>query len=167
MSEDTTPKTFTQEQLDEIVKDRLARHAKKFEDYDALKAKVQQYEAAATTSQSEVETLKSQVAELSAKSAKTEREALVARVARDHGIMDSDDIVLFLTGADEDTLTAQAARLSSRNTAETEAAAKAADEVARANAVVPNEGHMPSTPPASADQMIARALASAMTGDQV
>lgn len=44
---DNTPKTFTQEELDKIVADRIARERKKlekFSDYDDLKTKAEQYE---------------------------------------------------------------------------------------------------------------------------
>lgn len=156
-------KTFTQDDVNEIVRERLARQAAKFSDYEDLKARVQQYEAASATSQTEMDALKSQVAELTAKSAKTEREALVARVARDNGITDSDDIELFLTGADEQQLTAQAARLASRTAAATEAAAEAAAEAGRANAIVPTEGQNLHTPQAlDSDQEFAAAIAAAL-----
>lgn len=44
--EKETPKTFTQEQLDEIVTKRIARESKKFADYDELKAKLAEVEKA-------------------------------------------------------------------------------------------------------------------------
>lgn len=43
-SEKETPKTFTQEQLDEIVTKRIARESKKFADYDELKSKLAEIE---------------------------------------------------------------------------------------------------------------------------
>lgn len=44
--EKEAPKTFTQEQLDEIVTKRIARESKKFADYDELKAKLAEVEKA-------------------------------------------------------------------------------------------------------------------------
>ena len=65
------------------------------------------------------------ITELENKLAAAERTALVSRVQAEHGIS-SEDAELFLTGTDEATLTAQAARLAER----TQAAAP----------VVPSEG---------------------------
>lgn len=156
-------KTFTQDELNEIVKDRLARQAKKFEDYDSLREKVQSYEATLSTSESEMANLKAQVSALSAKAAATEREALVSRVARDHGITDSEDIALFLTGDTEEALTKQAARLSSRNAANAEATEAAEAEALRNNAVVSTEGTTTSAPaPSSSDDAFAFAIAEAL-----
>lgn len=43
------PSAFTQSDVDRILKERLAQERKKFSDYDALKAKVQEVEAASLT----------------------------------------------------------------------------------------------------------------------
>lgn len=160
---ENSAKTFTQDELNEIVRDRLSRQAKKFEDYDDLKSKVQSYEASLSTSETELSDLKAQVASLSAKAAATEREALVSRVARDHGITDSEDIALFLTGTDEDSLVRQASRLSARNAADTEAAKAAEAEAQRTNAHVSTEGSTPSAPAGSgSDDAFALAIAEAL-----
>lgn len=144
-------------------------HARKWEERakaskkeaDELRTKVQTYESSLSTSENEMADLKAKVASLSARAAATEREALVARVARDNGITDSEDITLFLTGADEATLTAQAARLATRNAATAKDAAQATEVAQRANVIVPTEGHIHSTPPSaeSADLQFAAAIA--------
>jgi hypothetical protein len=52
-------------------------------------------------------------AQVDAETAKAE--LLRYRIAASHGITDADDIALFLTGTDEDTLTRQASRLAARD----------------------------------------------------
>lgn len=96
-------KTFTQAELDQIITDRLAQQAKnKFGDYDTLKA---QADGAKSVEQ--------QLADLSAKHAEAEARALRADIASTYGIS-KEDRDLFLTGSDEDALTAQAKRLADR-----------------------------------------------------
>jgi len=103
--------TFTQADVDRIVRERLAQQAKnKFGDYDDLKSKA-----------GESQTLEQRVAEMEARATKAEQDALRSRVAADYGIStkkgpkgEPSDADLFLTGADESTLTAQAERLAGR-----------------------------------------------------
>lgn len=165
MSNDTTPtpadldkaKTFSQDDVNKIVQDRLDRQAKKFADYDDLKAKVQTYEATLSTTEKTMADLQATVADLSAKAAQTEREALVSRIARDHGVTDSEDIDLFLTGDTEEKLVSQAKRLASRIAADAEASEATRAQALYANARVSTEGITP--PPASPDPDDAFALA--------
>lgn len=97
------PQTFTQADVDKIVRDRLAQQAKnRFGDYDDLKAKA---EGAKTVEQ--------KLADLEAKHAEAEARALRSDIATKHGIS-AEDRDLFLTGSDEATLTAQAKRLAER-----------------------------------------------------
>ncbi|MFK4473692.1 hypothetical protein ABH897_003423 [Paenibacillus sp. RC73] len=42
----TPPKTFTQDELDQVIADRIARERKKYADYDALKTKLTEFELA-------------------------------------------------------------------------------------------------------------------------
>lgn len=96
-------RTFTQAELDRIVNDRLKQQAQnKFGDYADLKAKA---EGAKTVEQ--------KLAELEARHAEAEARALRSDVAAKHGIS-AEDRDLFLTGSDEETLTAQAKRLAER-----------------------------------------------------
>ena len=102
---------FTQADVDRIVRERLAQQAKnKFGDYDDLKSKA-----------GNAQTLEQRVAEMEAEAATAKAEALRSRVAAEFGIStkkgpkgEPSDADLFLTGADESTLTAQAQRLAGR-----------------------------------------------------
>ena len=66
-------KTFTQAELDQIVKDRLARDRKKFADYDELKTKLTQFEEAENkrkeSEMTELEKLQAQLQERETKEA--------------------------------------------------------------------------------------------------
>ena len=95
--------TFTQADIDKIVKERVARERAKFADYDDLKAKA-----------GEKATAEERIANLEKQLEQTSREALKRRVQAAHGIAD-EDADLFLTGTDEETLTAQAKRLAERD----------------------------------------------------
>jgi hypothetical protein len=98
--------TFTQADVDRIVADRLKREREatkaKFADYDELKTKA-----------GEKATADERIAALEREVESSKREALKRRVQAAHGIAD-EDADLFLTGTDEDTLTAQAKRLTAR-----------------------------------------------------
>jgi hypothetical protein len=74
----------------------------KFADYDDLRAKA-----------GEAATAEERIAALEQEIQATQREALRRRVQAAHGIAD-EDADLFLTGTDEETLTAQAKRLADR-----------------------------------------------------
>jgi len=91
--------TFTQAELDKIVKDRVARERAKFPDYDELKARAE----GSKTLEQRIESLEGDLT--AAKSA-----ALRSDIAAKHGIS-AEDRDLFLTGTDEASLTAQAQRL--------------------------------------------------------
>ena len=96
-------KTFTQAELDRIVKDRLDQQARnRFGDYNDLKAKAEG-----------AKTIEQQLADLSAKHQQAEARALRSDIAARHGIS-TEDRDLFLTGSDEATLEAQAKRLAER-----------------------------------------------------
>lgn len=97
------PQTFTQADVDKIVRDRLAQQAKnKFANYD-------EYKAAAEGAK----TVEQKLADLESKHAEAEARALRSDIATKHGIS-AEDRDLFLTGSDEATLTAQAKRLAER-----------------------------------------------------
>lgn len=116
--------TFTQADVDRIVAERLKREREttkaKYADYDDLKAKAGQ-----------AQTAEEKIAELQQQVAATQREALRRRVQAAHGISD-EDADLFLTGTDEETLTAQAKRLADRES----------ERQSNGN-VVPREGNNP------------------------
>lgn len=94
--------TFTQADVDRIVKERIARVETKYADYGDLKAKA---EGAKTVEQ--------KLAELEQKHAAAEARALRSDIAAKFGLS-AEDRDLFLTGSDEATLTAQAQRLAQR-----------------------------------------------------
>ena len=103
--------TFSQADVERIVKERLAQQAKnKFGDYDDLKTKA-----------GNALTLEQRVADMEAEANTAKAEALRSRVAAEFGVStkkgpkgEPSDADLFLTGADESTLTAQAQRLAGR-----------------------------------------------------
>lgn len=94
--------TFTQKQLDDIVKDRLTRERAKFADYAELKSKAEGSK-----------TLEERLASLEGELTTANAKALRSDIAAKHGIS-AEDRDLFLTGSDEETLTAQAERLAAR-----------------------------------------------------
>jgi len=129
------PTTFTQADLDRIVSDRLKQQAKnKFGDYDELKAKA-----------AGAQTVEQKLAELEGKYSAAEARALRSDIAAKHGIS-AEDRDLFLTGTDEETLTAQAKRLSGRE----------ADRKKQGN-VAPREGNS-NTQPADQERQAVRSL---------
>lgn len=119
-SEQAQERTFTQADIDKAVKDRVARERAKYADYDDLKAKA----GGVTAAEERIAALEKQLEQ-------TTREALRRRVQAAHGIAD-EDADLFLTGSDEETLTAQAKRLAERTS-----------ERKQNNNVVPREGNTP------------------------
>lgn len=106
--------TFTQADVDRIVKDRLTKQAKsiaeKFSDYDETKAEA----AKAKSLEERLGTLESELST-------TKAQALRTSIAAKFGIStekgekgEPSDADLFLTATDESTLTAQAQRLATR-----------------------------------------------------
>ena len=124
--------TFTQADVDRIIRERVKREREKFADYDSLKAAAE----GAKTAEQRIADLEQRLADADAKE---KRSQLVARIAGEHKITDPDDVRLFLTASDEDTLTAQAKRLAERVTAER-----------KQGNYVPNEGKT-TTPQGDAD----------------
>lgn len=107
-----TPIT-SQDELNEAIKDRLARERAKFADYKDLKAKAAKLDELEEANQSELEKANSKASAAEAERDDARAEALRLRVAVEHGI-GLEDADLFLTGRDEETLTAQAKRLTDR-----------------------------------------------------
>lgn len=117
MPEDPTPTPdagakFTQADVDAAVEKIAAKIraeerrkvSEKFADYDDLKQKAEG-----------AKTADDRIAELQKSIEKANHEALKRRVQAAHGVSD-EDADLFLTGADEESLTAQAKRLADRET---------------------------------------------------
>lgn len=105
---ETTPpetRTFTQEEVDRIIADRLKR-----EDVKGLKAKAAQVDE----SKSELQKLTEQIEALTRTQSETQAQAMRYRIAAQTGIS-NEDADLFLTGTDEETISAQAKRLVARD----------------------------------------------------
>ncbi|WP_242089242.1 hypothetical protein [Curtobacterium sp. DN_7.5] len=100
--EDKQSKTFTQAELDQIVRDRVGREKAKYADYDDLKSKAEG-----------AKSVEDKLSDLEGKYAAAEARALRSDIAAKHGIS-AEDRDLFLTGTDEETLTNQAKRLAER-----------------------------------------------------
>lgn len=103
----------SQKELDAVLKDRLNRERAKFKDYDDLKAKADMLDQIEQANLSELDKANGRITSAEKERDTAKAEALRLRIAVTHGIS-LDDADLFLTGTDEETLTAQAKRLSDR-----------------------------------------------------
>lgn len=105
--EQNTPRTFTQAEVDAIVGDRLARERAKYADYDTIRAKAEQFDAAEAANQTEL-----QRAQSSASQYKAELDAMkkanAARDARDRVAAEKKVPANLLTGETEEDCRAQA-----------------------------------------------------------
>lgn len=119
----------SQDDLNKVINERLTRERAKFADYKDLKTKASEFDKLQAANQTEAEKAAARVAELEAELNGVRSESNRLRIATEHGITDADDIRLFLTGTDEETLTEQARRLAERT----------ADRKKNGNRV-PNEG---------------------------
>lgn len=112
-ADEFTPIT-SQEDLNRLIGERVKRATSKFADYADLQSKAAKLAEIEASNQTEAEKAQARLAELEAELNATRGESLRLRIASEHGITDSDDIDLFLTGTDEETLTKQATRLAGR-----------------------------------------------------
>lgn len=119
-------RSFTQAEVDRIIADRLKR-----EDVKGLKAKAAQLDQITEQQKTAEEKAAEQLKAAERTAADAEAKAIRYQVAADNGISKA-DADLFLTGGDEDTITAQAKRLLERD----------ADRKKQGN-YVPNEGKKP------------------------
>lgn len=125
----------SQDDLNKVISDRVARERAKYADYKDVKAKAAKFEEYEAANQTEAEKTAKRIADLEAELNNTRRDSLRLTIASANGITDADDIDLFLTGTDEETLTKQAKRLAERT----------ADRKKSGNHV-PREGATPSSP---------------------
>lgn len=132
--EEQQEQTFTQADVDRIVRERVKREREKYADYDDLRAKADQ-----------ARTVEERVADLERQLNEANTAATKARIAAEHGIT-PEDAELFLTGTDEETLTAQAKRLAERES-----------ERKRTGNVAPKEGANP-RPEEDQDRELVRGL---------
>lgn len=109
-------KTFTQDELNAIVADRLARERSKYADYDELKTKAEAFDKAAEESKSELEKAKERIAALEgerdARNKRDEHAALVRKVANDMKV--DAKYVQLLTAETEEALVEQAKLIGER-----------------------------------------------------
>lgn len=122
----------SQDDLNRVIDDRLKRERAKFSDYKDVKAKAAKLDEIEAANQSELEKANNRAGEAENDRDDARAESLRLRTAIAHGIS-LEDADLFLTGRDEETLTAQAKRLSDRE----------ADRKKNGNHV-PREGATPS-----------------------
>lgn len=106
----------TQEELDNIVKERIRREREKFADYDDLKKRVSELESENSALKSTVEDdkqtragLDAQITELQGQVSNYETASLRTRIALQNGL--PYDLADRLQGADEEALRADAERL--------------------------------------------------------
>ena len=103
----TGSKTFTQDELNAIVNDRLKRAGEKYKDYDDLKAKAARLDELEAAGKTELEKANKKVADLQAEldglKKENEATAIRAKVAKENNI--SPDL---LTGDTEEACVAQA-----------------------------------------------------------
>lgn len=103
----------SQQELNAALKDRLDRERAKFKDYNDLKAKAAKLDDIEQANLSELEKANGRITTAESDRDTAKAEALRLRTAVTHGIS-LEDADLFLTGTDEETLIAQAKRLSDR-----------------------------------------------------
>lgn len=103
----------SQHELNAALKDRLDRERAKFKDYNDIKAKAAKLDEIEQANLSELEKANGRITTAESDRDTAKAEALRLRIAVTHGIS-LDDADLFLTGTDEESLTAQAKRLSDR-----------------------------------------------------
>lgn len=96
---DSEVKTFTQEEVDRIVSERLARVKSQYADYDDLKSRAE----AADNLQKQVEELNGKLTEADKRASDAELSSLRVKISAEHGVPLS-----ALTGSDEESLVEQA-----------------------------------------------------------
>lgn len=136
----------SQDELNKIIADRVARERAKYGDYKDLAAKAARFDEIEQASKTEAQKLSEQIAAAQNEAANARAELLRYQVAATHGITDADDIALFLTGKDEETLTKQAERLAQRG---------ADSNKPRSPRPDPNQGRSGAGPASTADQFAA------------
>lgn len=103
----------SQDDLNRIIGERVARAKAKFADYEDVKAKAARLDELEQASKSEADKVADRIAALERELETTRSGAMRARVQAKFGIAD-EDADLFLTATDEATLTKQAERLAER-----------------------------------------------------
>lgn len=109
-------KTFTQSELNAILTDRLNRERGKYSDYEELKSKAAQFDAAEEARKTELQRATERAEALQKKldeiTQANEIRTMKEKVAKETGL--PADMMEFLTGADEEACLAQAKKLAER-----------------------------------------------------
>lgn len=123
----------TQEQLDKVLKDRLARERAKYGGYDDLKAKAARLDTLEAEKQTADEKTATAIKDLQEQLSKTQRESARRQIAADHKLTDPDDIAAVINSTDDDVAAKLAKRLAdlaeAQATRETEGKKKTANRV--------------------------------------
>ena len=108
--EEKPERTFTQAEVEETVKERLARERKKYADYAALKAKAEKFDEAEEAAKSDLQKATERAdklqKELDGIRAQMQRDGIVAKVAKDFGV--DAEILAAMNGATEDEVSENA-----------------------------------------------------------
>lgn len=136
----------SQDDLNRVIADRVARERGKYADYKDVKAKAAEFDKLQQSNKSEQEKFNERIALLEKENQTIRSEALRSRIQAKFSISD-EDAELFLTGTDEDSLTRQAERLAARET----------DRKKQGN-VAPNEGANNSAATGGTEREFARKL---------
>jgi hypothetical protein len=102
-------KKFTQEDVDKIVQERLARERAKYADYDQIKAELEATRASHAELRAENVTLKAEIAERDGKAKDSELKAQKAEIAKKAGLPEA--LSSRIEGATPEELEADALRL--------------------------------------------------------
>lgn len=124
VNQETTPaqepeKTFTQSELNAILTDRLARERGKYSDYEELKSKAAQFDAAEEARKTELQKA-TERADALQKQLDDMKKAGEIRAMKDKVMQETGlpaDMMEFLTGEDEEACMAQAKKLVERTKA--------------------------------------------------
>ena len=100
-------RTFTQDELNAIVQDRLNREREKYADYDTLKDKAAKFDEAEEANKSELQKAQEKAATLEAAIEKIKKDQAV-QAARTKIAAEKNVPVILLTGDTEEACTAQA-----------------------------------------------------------
>lgn len=135
-STESENKTFTEDQVNDIVQKRLARERAKFADYDELKTKASQFDQLADSKKSETQKLQEQIDALNVSLKQKDLETARLRVVQKYSI--PDEAVKFLQGEDSDSL---------------EESGKELQKLLKSQKklVIPSEGKQPNVPDKSGD----------------
>ena len=115
-AEGAAERTFTQAELDAIVKERLRRERERHADYDELKAKAAKFDEAEEASKSELQKATERAdalqKELDGMRAAQQRQTLVAKVAKETGV--DAELLATMSGATEEEVKANAELLKAK-----------------------------------------------------